>query len=57
MAGMCLYTYTDDTLRTCISNSRSSRWFKIYSRKTLEKQVKKAVFAIFAGRRYYNPKI
>ena len=27
-----------------ISNLKSSRWFKIYSRKTLEKRVKKAVF-------------
>ena len=40
-----------------ISNLKSSRWFKIYSRKTLEKRVKKAVFfADFEGKSYYNPK-
>ena len=34
-----------------ISNLKSSRWFKIYSRKTLEKRVKKAVFfADFEGK-------
>ena len=39
-----------------ISNLKSSRWFKIYSRKTLEKRVKKAFFADFEGKSYYNPK-
>ena len=39
-----------------ISNLKSSRWFKIYSRKTLKNGLKKHFFADFEGKSYYNPK-